>query len=263
MVAATLSRGGNLIAALLRAEGVSKHFGKFTAVNQVSLELEADVLTSIIGPNGAGKTTLINLLTGNLLCDEGRVFLNGEDITRLPTDQRVKKGISRSFQITNIFPQLSVLQNILLPVLARQGRTSQAFVRYNSYADSQAEAENLLKGIGLWEVREAPAGELAHGDQRRLEIGMAIAPTPRLCFLDEPTSGMNPLERTEVLKAIKELAAERTVTFIVIEHDMDMVFAVSERIVVMHRGEILADGAPDEIRDNREVREVYLGEAIE
>ncbi|MFQ5854933.1 MAG: ABC transporter ATP-binding protein [Anaerolineae bacterium] len=250
------------MSALLRVESVSKHFGQFTAVDQVSLELEAGVLTSIIGPNGAGKTTLINVLTGDLPCDGGRVFLNGEEITRLPTDQRVRKGISRSFQITNIFPQMSVEQNVLLPLLARQGRTGQPFMRYDSYADTQAEAEGLLRGLGLWEMRDSPAGELAHGDQRRLEIGMAIAPNPRLCFLDEPTSGMNPLERTEVLEAIKGLTAEREVTFVVIEHDMDVVFSISERIVVMHRGEILADGTPDEIRENPEVREVYLGEAV-
>ncbi len=249
--------------ALLRAERVSKRFGKFTAVNQVTLEIEAGVLTSIIGPNGAGKTTLINVLTGSLPCDSGRIFFNGEDITHLPTDRRVRKGLSRSFQITNIFPQMTVEQNILLPLLARQGRTGQPFARYDSYADTLAEAESLLRELGLWEMRDVPASELAHGDQRRLEIGMALAPHPRLCFLDEPTSGMNPLERAEVLQAIRGLAAEHDVTFVVVEHDMDMVFSVSERIVVMHRGEILADGTPAEIRDNREVREVYLGEAID
>ena len=136
-------------------------------------------------------------------------------------------------------------------------------MRYDRYADTRAEAEGLLRELGLWEMRDVPASELSHGDQRRLEIGMALAPHPRLCFLDEPTSGMNPLERTEVLQAIRGLAAEHDVTFVVVEHDMDMVFSVSERIVVMHRGEILADGTPDEIRDNREVREVYLGEAVE
>ncbi len=248
---------------LLRAEEVSKHFGRFTALNRVTLEIEPGVLTSIIGPNGAGKTTLINVLTGNLLCDGGRIFLNGEDITRLPPDQRVRKGISRSFQITNIFPQMTVEQNVLLPLLARQGRTGQPFVRYDSYADTRAEAESLLRELGLWEMRDVPASELSHGDQRRLEIGMALAPHPRLCFLDEPTSGMNPLERTEVLQAIRGLAAGHDVTFVVVEHDMDMVFSISERIVVMNRGEILADGTPEEIRDNREVREVYLGEAVE
>jgi branched-chain amino acid transport system ATP-binding protein len=250
------------MSALLRAEGVSKHFGQFVAVNQVSLELEAGVLTSIIGPNGAGKTTLINVLTGSLLADGGRVFLNGEDITRLPTDQRVRKGISRSFQITNIFPQMTVAQNILLPVLARQGRTGQPFARYDSYADTQAEAETLLRRLGLWEMRNSPAGELAHGDQRRLEIGMAIAPNPRLCFLDEPTSGMNPLERSEVLEVIKRLAAERDLTFVVVEHDMDVVFSISDWIVVMHYGEILTEGTPAAIRDNAEVRKVYLGEEV-
>jgi len=250
------------MSALLRAEGVSKHFGKFTAVNQVTLELETGVLTSIIGPNGAGKTTLINVLTGTLPADNGRIFFNGEDVTRMPADQRVRKGISRSFQITNIFPRMTVAQNIMLPLLARQRRTGQPFARYDSYADTLAETETLLRGLGLWKMKDSLAGKLAHGDQRRLEIGMAIAPNPRLCFLDEPTSGMNPLERTEVLEGIKGLAAGREVTFVVVEHDMDMVFSISERIIVMHKGEILADGTPAEIRNSPAVREVYLGEEV-
>jgi branched-chain amino acid transport system ATP-binding protein len=248
---------------LLRAEGVSKYFGRFTAVNRVTVEFEAGVLTSVIGPNGAGKTTLINVLTGNLACDDGRILFAGKDITRLSPDQRVRKGLSRSFQITDIFLQMTVEENVLLPLLARQGRIAQPFTPYKSYADTRAEAEALLRELGLWEMRDTVASELSHGDQRRLEIGMALAPDPRLCFLDEPTSGMNPLERAEVLQAIRGLAAGRDVTFIVVEHDMDMVFSISQRIVVMNRGEILADGTPDEIRDNRTVREVYLGEGME
>jgi branched-chain amino acid transport system ATP-binding protein len=248
---------------LLRAEGVSKYFGRFTAVNRVTVEFEAGVLTSVIGPNGAGKTTLINVLTGNLACDDGRILFAGKDITRLSPDQRVRKGLSRSFQITDIFLQMTVEENVLLPLLARQGRIAQPFTPYKSYADTRAEAEALLRELGLWEMRDTVASELSHGDQRRLEIGMALAPDPRLCFLDEPTSGMNPLERAEVLQAIRGLAAGRDVTFVVVEHDMDMVFSISQRIVVMNRGEILADGTPDEIRDNRTVREVYLGEGME
>lgn len=245
---------------LLHVEGVSKHFGRFTAVKQVSLELETGVLTSVIGPNGAGKTTLINVLTGSLPADEGRIFLEEDDITGLPADERVRKGVSRSFQITNVFPQMTVEQNVLLPLLAWHGRTWRAFARYDGYADTRAEAKRLLQELGLWELRAVPAGELAHGHQRRLEIGMAIAPKPRLCFLDEPTSGMNPLERSEVLTVVRRLASSQDVTFVVVEHDMDMVFSISDRIIVMHRGEILADGTPAEIRDNHEVREVYLGE---
>jgi branched-chain amino acid transport system ATP-binding protein len=228
-------------------------------VDNVSLALEPGVLTAIIGPNGAGKTTLINLLTGLLVPDAGTIRFKTEDISRLPAHARVRRGLSRSFQIMNIFPSLTVQENILLPALARRGRTHRAFSRLEDEGEAFADARETLGEIGLWEQRAVQVRALSHGDQRRLELGIAVATRPELCFLDEPSSGMNPIERQAVLGLIRKLSAERRTTFVIIEHDMDVVFSLSERIVVMHRGQMLADGTPAAIRENREVREIYLG----
>jgi branched-chain amino acid transport system ATP-binding protein len=162
----------------------------------------------------------------------------------------------------NIFPRLTVFQNILLPVLSRLDRTSRAFSSLRKQKEAVDEAEKILGEVWLGEEKESPAGELSHGDQRLLELGIAVASNPRVCFLDEPSSGMNPIERIKVLELVKKLAAERKTTFIIVEHDMDIVFSLSDWIVVMNRGEVLAEGRPDEIRANREVREIYLGEEI-
>jgi branched-chain amino acid transport system ATP-binding protein len=171
-------------------------------------------------------------------------------------------GISRSFQVMNIFPRMTVFQNILLPVLSRLNKTSRAFSSLLSQKEAVGEAERILVEVWLKDEKDFPAGELSHGDQRLLELGIAVASNPQLCFLDEPSSGMNPIERIKVLELVKKLAAERKTTFIIVEHDMDIVFSLSDWIVVMNRGEILAEGRPDEIRANREVREIYLGEEV-
>lgn len=247
---------------IIRTERLAKYFGKMAAVHEVTLSLQEGLFTSVIGPNGAGKTTLINLLSGYLLPDGGSILFQGREITRLRTDKRVKMGISRSFQVMNIFPKMTVFQNILLPVLSRFNKTSRAFSSFLSQEEAVREAEKILVEVWLKDERESPAGELSHGDQRLLELGIAVASNPQLCFLDEPSSGMNPIERIKVLELVKKLAAERRTTFIIVEHDMDIVFSLSDWIVVMNRGEILAEGRPDEIRANREVREIYLGEEI-
>ncbi|MCX8116357.1 MAG: ABC transporter ATP-binding protein [Desulfobacterota bacterium] len=247
---------------LLRTEKLRKYFGMVPATDEVDLTLRKGVLTSIIGPNGAGKTTLINLLTGNILPDSGRVFFNGEEITRLPIHKRVKKGICRSFQIMNIFPKLTVFENLLIPVLSHLNRSMRFYTPAHRQADANERVEQLLKEIGLSDKKHLLAGTLSHGDQRLLEIGLALAPEPRLLFLDEPTAGMNPVERVKVLENIRRLSKEKESTFVIVEHDMDIVFSLSDRIVVLHRGQILADGPPEEIRQNEEVRKVYLGEEI-
>jgi branched-chain amino acid transport system ATP-binding protein len=246
--------------ALLATEGLRKRFGELAAVDGVDLAIGEGVRTAIIGPNGAGKTTLINLLTGALVPDAGRVLFRGEEVTRLPTHQRVRQGIGRSFQLMNIFPRLTVEANILVPVLARHGLAHRALAPLRAQGQAAAEAERTLRGIGLWEEREQPAGALSHGDQRLLELGLAVASAPALCFLDEPSSGMNPVERGAVLDLVRRLSDERRTTFVIIEHDMDVVFSLAQRIVVMNRGRILADGTPAEIREDREVRAIYLGE---
>ena len=247
---------------LLRIEGVSKRFGEFAAVNGFALSLPAGRLTAVIGPNGAGKTTLINLATGALVPDSGQVYFKGEAITHLPVHRRIRKGLSRSFQIMNIFPRLSVLQNVLVPVLSRRGRTGNPFSALEREEDGVTDARRILGEIGLLDAENAPAGELSHGDQRLLELGIAIAPVPELCFLDEPSSGLTPVERARVLEFIRRLAAERHTTFVIVEHDMDVVFNLADWIVVMNRGQVLAEGPPAEIRENRAVREVYLGEEV-
>ena len=248
------------MSALLEIKTLRKSFGKLAAVDGVDLRVMEGVLTAVIGPNGAGKTTLINLLSGALPPDAGRVFFRGEDITGMDSHARVRRGLTRSFQVMNVFPRLTVRENILLPVLARLGRTLRPFSVVAAHADALGEAERLLRDVGLWEERDRQAGALPHGDQRRLELGLAVGTDPTLCLLDEPSSGMNPVERTVVLELIRKLSAERKTTFVIVEHDMDVVFSLAERIVVMNRGRILADGPPDAIRENREVRDTYLGE---
>jgi branched-chain amino acid transport system ATP-binding protein len=226
------------------------------------MTLEKGVLTSIIGPNGAGKTTLINLFTGNLPCDSGRLVFDGTEITELPPHERVRLGVSRSFQITNVFQQMTVAQNLQLPVLARLGRAGRPFARPDRDPDVRTEVQSLLADIGLGNARDVRAAALPHGDQRLLEIGMAIACRPRLCFLDEPCSGMSPVERARVQELVRKLAKTRDVTFVIIEHDMDVVFALSERIIVMHQGSVLTDGKPEAIRNHAGVKEIYLGEDV-
>ncbi len=245
---------------LLGIEGAGKRFGDFAAVEGVTLTLPAGRLTAVIGPNGAGKTTLINLVTGALIPDVGEVRFKGEVITRLSTHQRVRRGLSRSFQIMNVFARLSVLQNILVPVLSRRGRTGNPLHGLEREVEAVTEARRILGEIGLADAENTPAGALSHGDQRLLELGIAIAPAPELCFLDEPSSGLTSVERATVLELIKRLSTERRTTFVIVEHDMDVVFALAEWIVVMNRGRVLAEGPPAEIRGNRAVREVYLGE---
>ncbi len=250
------------MAALLAVEDLRKNFGRLAAVAGVSLGLMEGILTAIIGPNGAGKTTLINLLTGRLLPDAGRIHFKGREITGMPPHGRVRLGLSRSFQIMTIFPNLTVHQNLLLPMLSRHGMNARAMARLDSVTEANEEADELLREIGLWEQRDIRAGVLSHGDQRLLEMGIAVATHPELCFLDEPCAGMNPVERQAVLTLMRKLAGQQRTTFVVVEHDMDVVFALAQRIVVMNYGQILADGPPADIRENREVREIYLGTEV-
>lgn len=247
---------------LLRIERLMKSFGNFLAINDVSLNFERGVLTSLIGPNGAGKTTLINLLTGSLHPNKGKIFFKGKEITHLPTEKRIKEGISRSFQIMTIFPRLTVEQNVLLPALTLLGKNRGFWSRADDYHDAMEWVEEILKEVMLWNKKGILAGELSHGDTRLLEMGIALTPKPELCFLDEPSSGMNPVERAKALELIKRLAAKKETNFIIVEHDMDVVFSISERVIVLNKGEIIADGEPGQIKENKEVREVYLGEEV-
>jgi branched-chain amino acid transport system ATP-binding protein len=247
---------------LLRTEKLRKYFGVVSAADDIDLCFEEGVLTSTIGPNGAGKTTLINLLTGNTLPDPGKIFFHGEEISHLPIHKRVKKGICRSFQIMNIFPKLSVFENLQIPILSLLNQSLTFFKPVRQRTEANERVERLLKEIGLADRRSLPAGTLSHGDQRLLEIGMALAPEPKLLFLDEPTAGMNPVERLRTLENLRRLWREKQSTFVIVEHDMDIVFSLSDRIIVLHRGQVLADGKPHEIKQNEDVRKIYLGEEI-
>jgi branched-chain amino acid transport system ATP-binding protein len=248
---------------LLVAESIGKAYGDFWAVRHFAASFAQGRLTSIIGPNGAGKTTLVNMLTGMARPDHGRVVLDGQDVTGLAIHERVRRGISRSFQITSVFADLTVLDNVLVPVFARRNQAHRLFRRRETDTDSRAEAFDLLEQVGLAHAARQRVRVLPHGDKRMLEIAMAIAPRPRLCFLDEPTTGMNPSERAQVLGLIGRLHESGRTTFVVIEHDMDVVFSVSEWILVMHRGGLLSEGPPASVREDERVREVYLGEEVD
>jgi len=250
------------MAELLRTEKLRKYFGVVSAADDINLQIEEGVLTSVIGPNGAGKTTLINLLTGNILPDAGKIFFYNEEITYLPIHKRVKMGICRSFQIMNIFSKLSVFENLQIPILSLLNQSLTFFKSVRRHTDVNERVEKLLEEIGLRGKKDLLASTLSHGDQRLLEMGLALASEPKLLFLDEPTAGMNPVERVKVLENIRRLSKEKQSTFVIVEHDMDIVFSLSDRIIVLHRGQILADGMPSEIRQNEDVRKVYLGEEI-
>ena len=244
-------------APIMEVRNVWMQFGGFSALSDVSLSLKRGQLTSIIGPNGAGKSTLFNVLSGSLKPTSGSVFALGRDITRLPQHRITRLGVSKSFQITSVFPQLSVLDNVRI---ALQG-VGRRFDLWTKRAGMQAqidEAIAILDLVGLGDRAERTAGTLAHGEQRSLEIAMALASGPKALLLDEPTAGMSPEETLGMMELIVRLAAEQTV--ILVEHKMKLIMGVSDRIVVLHHGEVIADGAPAEIRANSEVRRVYLGE---
>lgn len=251
------------MATLLRAQGLKKAFGKFMAVDGVDLTLPPGGVTAVIGPNGAGKTTLINLLTGRLSPGAGQIAFHDEDITALSPSERVRRGMGRSFQLVNIFPRLSVHENVVLPVLAHRRMAGNMFRPLADLPEVHARADAILEQVGLPPRARHLAGQLSHGDQRLLEIALALSTDPHLLVLDEPTAGMNPRERVQVLEQIGRLAVEKEATFLLVEHDMDVVFSLAHRIVVMHQGRILTEGTPEAIQRDPRVRDVYLGEALQ
>ena len=248
---------------LLRVEDLRKSFGEVSAVDGVSLDLAPGQLTCIIGPNGAGKTTLVNLLTGRLAPDGGRIDFNGREITRMRAHARVQLGLSRSFQVNSVFPHLTVAENLAIPTLARLGRSGAMLQRAERVSGLEDAVRRLLAEWHLEDERKMSAAALSHGSQRLLEIAIAVATRPRLLILDEPTAGLSPAEKPQVLAQLRRVAASGETTFVLVEHDMDIVFSLADRIVVMHRGRILADGAPAVIRKDPVVREVYLGAALD
>ena len=244
---------------MLRVEQLNKFFGDFKAVNEANLTVEKGHLVAVIGPNGAGKTTLFNLITGQLQPDDGKIVFNDENISKLPPHEICRKGIARSFQIANIFPRLSVFRNVQVSVLAQQKLSNKLFRPAHQLVVE--ETNRILESVGLVDRKLDVAGSLSHGDKRTLEIAIALGNEPELLILDEPTAGMSPDETTAAMLLIQRLADEKGLTILFCEHDMEVVFSVAQSIMVMQQGHTIVQGSPEEVRQNSEVQEAYLGGA--
>jgi branched-chain amino acid transport system ATP-binding protein len=245
---------------ILAIHNLVKSFGALLAINRVELEIRPQRISAIIGPNGAGKSTLFNLITGRLAPDQGQVFFEGQEITRYPPHLVTKLGIGRSFQISNVFLGLSVFANIRVGILSSQKKTLRFLRSVYRYPDIHRETMAILKEVGLDDKADIPASMLSQGDLKCLEFGLALACRPKILLLDEPTAGMNPMETTTTVNLIKKICLERGLTIFFTEHDMDVVFSISDYIYVLHQGSILAEGRPEEIKVNPEVKKAYLGE---
>ena len=247
---------------LLQLRKLGKNFGKLCANNDITLEVKENELLAIIGPNGAGKTTLFNLIAGKLSPTRGEIFFQGEKISGLPTHQVIKKGISKASQIVTIFPDMTVFNNIRIGVLACQRKDMKLFRAVNSFDEVANEVKRILQSIRLIDKADMVANSLAHGDQKCLEIGMALATQPKLLLLDEPTAGMSPEETDYTVNLIKTIWEKTGITILFTEHDLKVVFSIATRIAVLQMGELIGDGTPEEIKGSQRVREAYLGEAI-
>jgi len=246
---------------LLRVEKVSKHFGSLVAVNDVSMTVEPGELRAVIGPNGAGKTTFFNLITGFFQPTSGRIMFDGDDITPLLPARRVWRGIARTFQITEVFPELTVHENLRIPVEVASGFRLQPWLSREADSKVRARVDELLHMGGLVGKADRFVGELAHGDQRATEIMMSIALNPRLLLLDEPTAGMGEQETSDIMQLVRRLHKDNKLTIVLIEHDMRVVFHLADRIMVLDQGKFLAEGTPPEIAANEAVQSAYLGKA--
>jgi branched-chain amino acid transport system ATP-binding protein len=244
---------------MLRVESAYKSFDGFMAVNAANLVVEKGEIVAVIGPNGAGKTTLFRLITGQHKPDRGKILFKGEDITGLSPHQICRKGIGLSYQVVNIFHRMTVFQNVQVAVLSQQRRTYRLF----SPARGQVvlETEKILSNVGLLDKVGSVSGSLSHGDQKALEIAIALGSSPDLLILDEPTAGMAAEETSSIIELIHRLTAELGITILFCEHDMELVFSIAHRIMVMHQGRSLIEANPLEVRNNKEVQEAYLGGA--
>ncbi len=245
------------MAPILSTKELMRHFGGLAAVNLVSIEIEDRQVHSIIGPNGAGKTTLINVITGRLPASGGQVFFEGKDITNKPVHERVKLGLCRTFQITSIFMGLTAFENVRIARQAHAGGSLRVFTPRLGLKQVNREAEEILERVGLAPVAHKPANVLAHGEQRVLEVAIALAGRPKVILMDEPAAGMSPTETDQIAELIRDLAREMAV--VLVEHDMEVVMTISDRITVLHQGGVIAEGKPKEISENKMVRDAYLG----
>ncbi len=246
---------------VLEVRAVTKRFGSLAAVRDVSLSLAEGELRAIIGPNGAGKTTFFNLVSGFFPPSSGSIHFEGRDITRLPAHQRVKLGIGRTFQITEIFPELTVFENVRISTEVTAGYRLRPWLSRAQVAQVHSQVQETLALTGLAAKADRLVGELAHGDQRAAEIAMALALRPRLLLLDEPTAGMGEQETYEIAQLVRRLHRDSKLTILLIEHDMRVIFHLAERITVLDQGALLAEGTPEEIAGNEAVQAAYLGKA--
>jgi branched-chain amino acid transport system ATP-binding protein len=244
---------------LLRVENVTMSFDGFIAINNVSLNVEKGQMACIIGPNGAGKSTLFNLITGHLTPTEGKVFFHDQDITGKAPHTICQLGMGRSFQRTNIFPRLTVFENVQVAVLAHTRKTLNFLTPTKNMV--QAETYALLEDVGLVDQAHSVSGTLSYGFQKQLELGITLASDPEILLLDEPTAGMSPQETTNSIALIERISRERGLTLLFTEHDMDVVFSVAEKITVLHQGAVLAEGTPEHVKNDPDVQRIYLGEA--
>lgn len=247
---------------VLRIENLGHSYGKFKVIEDISLAIGKGELSALIGPNGAGKTTFYNAISGKFPPTRGKVILNGEDITGLPSHRVVDKGMCRSFQITNIFSELSIAENVFSPLVIQQKKH---FKLYGSiFKDQQIteKAMHTLEQVGLAGRADQIVSNLAYGDKRLVEMAIVLARDPSVVLLDEPTAGMNPEETENMISLIKKLAKNSGTTFFITEHDMKVVFSLAEKIYVLHQGHLLAQGKPEEIRANEQVQEAYLGRKV-
>ena len=245
----------------LETHELTIQFGGHVAVNGVSCRFRPGTLTAIVGPNGAGKTTYFNLVSGQLRATSGRVTLFGEDVTALAAPVRTRRGMGRAFQLTNLFPQLSVLENVRLAVQSRAGLGMNLFSVWSGHVELIEKAEHYLHRVALAGRRHAPASALAHGDQRKLEVAMLLALEPDIFMFDEPTAGMSVEEVPVILDLIHEIKEGRDKTILLVEHKMDVVRSLSDRIIVLHQGELVAEGEPAEVIASPIVQQAYLGGA--
>jgi len=245
---------------IIKIENITMSFGKMNALQDVRCVVEENELLAVIGPNGAGKTTLFNVMTGKYKPSQGQIYFKGERIDGLSRPEIINKGIGRSFQVVNLFPDLTVFDSVRIGVLSHRKETLRLFKNVDKLTDSAEEVYRILDLVHLRDKAEVVADVLSHGDQKCLEISMALSNQPSLLLLDEPTAGMGPEETRQTIALIKEIWKETGVTIIFTEHDLNMVFDISTRIVVLQSGQLIADGTVEEIRQNRRVKEAYLGE---
>ena len=244
---------------LLECHGLTRNFGGLVAVEAVDMTVEAGEIRAVIGPNGAGKSTLFNIITGVLPATRGKIVFAGEPITGLPVHRIIQKGIARTFQLTHLFPALTARANVRIAAQAQHADRWRPIAGRHVIAASDAIAEEALARLRLSAFADTKAGMLSHGDQRLLEIAMAIAQKPRLLMLDEPTQGLSIEETDRAVQILRDMLAKGDLTVILVEHDMEVVFKLADKITVLHRGRVIADGAPHEVKANNEVQNAYLG----